>query len=162
MTIKEIRQQFYTFRNGIIADTLRKAGDPHRIIFGLNLPQITDIARLIGLDASLARELWADTSCREAQLLAPMIMPSDAIGQNDALKMIKECGFQPDVRIYRKKYAPRSVKDLQRWCNNRIIYRTTPNFWEYAPRSDGKTMKETYPKHYQEWIEYQKEKDSTF
>ena len=53
--------------------------------------QITDIARLIGLDASLARELWADTSCREAQLLAPMIMPSDAIGQNDALKMIKEC-----------------------------------------------------------------------
>lgn len=66
MTIKEIRQQFYTFRNGIIADTLRKAGDPHRIIFGLNLPQITDIARLIGLDASLARELWADTSCREA------------------------------------------------------------------------------------------------
>ena len=91
MTIKEIRQQFYTFRNGIIADTLRKAGYPHRIIFGLNLPQITDIARLIGLDASLARELWADTSCREAQLLAPMIMPSDAIGQNDALKMIKEC-----------------------------------------------------------------------
>ena len=59
------------------------------------------------------------------------------------VKMIKECGFQPDVRIYRKKYAPRSVKDLQRWCNNRYIYRSC-ELEDYVPRKDGKTFKELY------------------
>ena len=40
-----IKRRFFAMRNGIIADTLRKAGLDYRMIFGLNLPQITDIAR---------------------------------------------------------------------------------------------------------------------
>ena len=39
-----IKRRFFAMRNGIIADTLRKAGLDYRMIFGLNLPQITDIA----------------------------------------------------------------------------------------------------------------------
>ena len=59
------------------------------------------------------------------------------------LKTIKECGFQPDVRIYRKTTAPRVLRDLQRWCNNRFIYRSC-DFMDYVPRKDGKTIKELY------------------
>ena len=59
------------------------------------------------------------------------------------IKAIEDCGFSPDVRIYRKNTAPQITKDLQRWCNNRFIYRSTK--WEdYVPRSDGKTIKELY------------------
>lgn len=59
------------------------------------------------------------------------------------IKAIRDCGFSPDVRIYRKNSAPQITKDLQRWCNNRIIYRTTE--WEdYIPRADGKTIRELY------------------
>jgi hypothetical protein len=62
------------------------------------------------------------------------------------IKAIEDCGFSPDVRVYRKNTAPQITKDLQRWCNNRFIYRSTK--WEdYVPRSDGKTIKELYYSH---------------
>lgn len=65
---------------------------------------------------------------------------------------IQEIGLDPDIRIYRKNSLPQRhiLRDLQRWCNNRIIYRSQPNFWDYVPRSDGKTIKETYPYYYSE------------
>lgn len=59
------------------------------------------------------------------------------------IKLIEECGFVPDVRIYRKNTAPQITRDLQRWCNNRFLYNSTK--WEdYVPRKDGKTIKELY------------------
>ena len=61
------------------------------------------------------------------------------------IKMIQEAGFLPDVRIYRKESLPQRhiLKDLQRWCNNRFIYRSS-TFFDYVPRVDGKSMKELY------------------
>ncbi len=68
------------------------------------------------------------------------------------IKMIKSVNFTPDVRIYRKASLPKRhiLKDLQRWCNNRFLYQGIPNFWDYTPRKDGKTMRETYPEEYAE------------
>jgi hypothetical protein len=55
----------------------------------------------------------------------------------------RDCGFVPDIRIYRKSTAPQITRDLQRWCNNRTIYMSTK--WEdYVPRSDGKTIRDLY------------------
>lgn len=56
---------------------------------------------------------------------------------------IRDLGFQPDVRIYRKPTAPRVLRDLQRWCNNRFIFHSC-DFMDYVPRKDGKTIKELY------------------
>lgn len=58
-------------------------------------------------------------------------------------RKIKELGYLPDVRIYRKPTAPQILKDLQRWCNNRLIYRSC-DFMDYIPRKDGKTIKNLY------------------
>ena len=60
------------------------------------------------------------------------------------VKKIQEIGLDPDIRIYRKSTAPRITRDLQRWCNNRFLYRSC-EFFDYVPRSDGKTIKELYP-----------------
>ena len=60
------------------------------------------------------------------------------------VKKIQEIGLVPDIRIYRKNTAPRITRDLQRWCNNRFIYRSQPDFMQYIPRKDGKTIKELY------------------
>lgn len=60
---------------------------------------------------------------------------------------VAKLGYSPDVRIYRKNSAPKITRDLQRWANNRFVYRSC-NFWDYAPR--GTTMKETYEK---EWLQ---------
>lgn len=59
------------------------------------------------------------------------------------VKKVAELGYLPDVRIYRKPSAPQILKDLQRWCNNRIIYRSC-DFMDYKPRADCKTIKEIY------------------
>ena len=58
MELKDIKQQFFTYRNGMLADRLREAGDCHKVIFGLNLPQIVDIARMAGCNKALAEELF--------------------------------------------------------------------------------------------------------
>ena len=58
---------------------------------------------------------------------------------------IKEAGYSPDIRIYRKTSLPQRhiLRDLQRWCNNRVLYRTC-DFFDYIPRKDGKAIKEIY------------------
>lgn len=60
------------------------------------------------------------------------------------VRKLKELGLSPDVRIYRKNTAPQITKDLQRWCNNRFIYRSGVDFYDYIPRADGKTIREIY------------------
>lgn len=57
--------------------------------------------------------------------------------------IVEKAGFLPDIRIYRKETAPRVLRDLQRWCNNRKIYRSC-KFMDYVPRKDGKTVRQLY------------------
>lgn len=61
------------------------------------------------------------------------------------IQKIKEIGFAPDIRIYRKETLPKPhiLRDLQRWANNKFVYRSC-EFMDYVPRSDGKTIKELY------------------
>lgn len=90
--MREIKQQFMAYRNGVIADTLRQAGWPHKVIFGLNLPQLTEIARsLPSPDIDLALKLWADREVRESRLLAPFLLPRDL----DADRLLELCA---DIR----------------------------------------------------------------
>jgi hypothetical protein len=58
---------------------------------------------------------------------------------------IQKAGCIPDVRIYRKNSLPKRhiLRDLQRWCNNRLIYRTS-SFFDYVPRSEGLAIREIY------------------
>lgn len=61
------------------------------------------------------------------------------------IKKIEEVGFRPDVRIYRKNSLPKQhiLRDLQRWCNNRILYNSC-GFMDYVPRSGKRTIREIY------------------
>ena len=47
---------------------------------------------------------------------------------------LRDLGFDPDVRIYDKPHAPREVRRLQRWCNNRRIFKSEPDFYKYDPK----------------------------
>ena len=46
---------------------------------------------------------------------------------------LRDMGYNPYVMIYDKPNAPREVRLLQRWCNNRIIFRAQPDFYKYDP-----------------------------
>ena len=60
------------------------------------------------------------------------------------VRKLQELGLSPDVRVYRKNTAPQITRDLQRWCNNRFVYRSGVDFYDYTPRADGKTIREIY------------------
>lgn len=89
-TLRHIKQQFFALRNGVVADALRKSGDPHPIIFGLNLPQIKEIAAAVERSDELAEALWNDAKVRESQLLAPFIWNVDNLSFDMATAIIAQ------------------------------------------------------------------------
>ncbi len=105
MTIQEIKKEFFTFRNGFLADTLRKAGMPYAVIFGLNVPQLGDIARRVLGDSTdenrnaLARELWSDTKVRESRLLACWLFNPETLGIDEAKDMMDSVRTREEADI---------------------------------------------------------------
>ena len=47
---------------------------------------------------------------------------------------LRDMGFDPYVMIYDKPHASREIRLLQRWCNNKRIFKTTDRFEDYDPK----------------------------
>ena len=47
---------------------------------------------------------------------------------------LRDLGFDPYVMIYDKPHAPQEVRLLQRWCNNKKIFKKTSKFEDYDGR----------------------------
>lgn len=47
---------------------------------------------------------------------------------------LRDMGYDPYVMIFNKPNAPRETRLLQRWCNNRLIFRSQPDFSKYDPK----------------------------
>jgi 3-methyladenine DNA glycosylase AlkD len=87
-TVKAIKQEFFAYRNGILADRIRSAGDSHKMIFGLNIPQIQEIASRYSQNSKLANQLWNNTDSRECRLIAPLLFPIPAFTEIEACSWI--------------------------------------------------------------------------
>ena len=46
---------------------------------------------------------------------------------------LRDMGYDPYVMIYDKPHAPKEIRNLQRWCNNKIIFKTIKRFEDYDP-----------------------------
>lgn len=44
---------------------------------------------------------------------------------------LRDLGFDPYIMIYDKPNAPKEVKRLQRWCNNKFIFKSCKKFEDY-------------------------------
>lgn len=102
--LSEIRKEFFALRNGLIADTLRKGGLEQKYIFGLQLPQLKDIANRRRPEdpqksALLARKLWEDIQCREARLLACHLMPPELLGKEEMKDWAKGVNSREEADI---------------------------------------------------------------
>lgn len=47
---------------------------------------------------------------------------------------LKELHYDPYVMVYDKPHAPREIRLLQRWCNNKYIMQSCPRFYDYNPK----------------------------
>lgn len=92
--MQQVKRRFFAMRNGDLAEQMRQRGASYRINFGLNLPQISDIAKQILTDnpsvssaeqAALATRLWENRTTRESMLIAPMLYPADIMTRDTAM-----------------------------------------------------------------------------
>ena len=44
---------------------------------------------------------------------------------------LRDMGYDPYVMVYNKPNAPKEIKRLQRWCNNKIIFKSCKRFEDY-------------------------------
>ena len=49
---------------------------------------------------------------------------------------LRDLGYDPYVMVFNKTNAPRQILDLQRWVNNRFIFRKCPKLEDYKSRKD--------------------------
>lgn len=119
-SIKSIKHNFLAFRNGVVSDTLRKAGMPYKIIFGLQLPQISQIAREFGQNFELAEALWQDENVRESRLTACYIFPPEVVSKEKALALaesvqtVEEADILAFRLLKRLPFAKELADELQK------------------------------------------------
>lgn len=101
--LRDLRQRIYALRNGVIADVYRKAGDPHEVVMGLQLPQISGLAREVraaGADvAEIRRRLWSDRKMRETRLLACYLTDPERGDLGEAAAMAGDCMTQEEADV---------------------------------------------------------------
>ena len=143
--MQTVKRRFFAMRNGVIADVLRKGGSPFRIIFGLNLPQIADIAAEVGTDDALGEALWANSTTRESMLLAPMLMNRETFTCEHAREWIAgiPAAEVADILCHRllrfEPYAPALAEELaaseaemDRYVAVRLMFNLVSKFPERA------------------------------
>ena len=131
---KSIRKEFFAHRNGVVANALRHAGDPHQVIMGCQLADVIAIASRYEKSASLAQALWDDFQHRECRMAAPMLYPVEEFTMETAIEWCRsvESAEIADVLCHRLlrhlDYAPRlwetlreSQKKLVRYCGYRLL-----------------------------------------
>ena len=47
---------------------------------------------------------------------------------------LRDMGYDPYVMVYDKPHASQELRDLQRWCNNKIIFKSVKKFEDYNRR----------------------------
>lgn len=102
--MQAVKRRFFAMRNGDLAAQIARGGIAYRINFGLNLPQIRDIAAQIVEGTlpdhphapadeerrELARMLWQNATTRESRLIVPFILNAGDIDLNEARSMVNE------------------------------------------------------------------------
>ena len=75
-TVREIKGKLRLFMNGVLSQSLREKGLKYRLIFGVELPRLREIAAGYEPNHELAQALWKE-DIRECKILAAYLQPID-------------------------------------------------------------------------------------
>ena len=75
-TIREIKGKLRLFMNGVLSQSLREKGLKYRLIFGVELPRLKEIAAGYEQSHNLAQALWKE-DIRECKILAAYLQPTN-------------------------------------------------------------------------------------
>lgn len=74
--IRDIKAELRAAMNGVAAARIRQSGMPYKLVFGVEIPRLQDIAREFEPSHALAMRLWQE-NIRECRILATMLHPAD-------------------------------------------------------------------------------------
>lgn len=86
--VKQIKQSFRFYMNGVTAESLRKKGLNYKICWGVSLQHLQEMASEYGKHPILAEELWK-SEVRECKILAILTYPVNHFTQQVAETWIK-------------------------------------------------------------------------
>lgn len=126
--LKEIKHLFFTYRNGALAETLRRYGDPHKLIFGLDIPRIASIAGNFEPNFELACSLWADRDVRESRILATYLFPLETMEIDNVLELCADIRNQEEADMLAFRLLKRLpyAKELHEKLNTEKIRKDNP------------------------------------
>ena len=75
-SLNEIKSELRLYMNGPLAQSLRGRGLKYRLIFGVELPRLKEIAAKYERDHDLAQALWKE-DIRECRILAGYLQPTE-------------------------------------------------------------------------------------
>lgn len=76
-TVREIKGKLRLFMNGVLSQSLREKGLKYRLIFGVELPRLKEIASGYEPNHELAQALWKE-DIRECKILAAYLQPTES------------------------------------------------------------------------------------
>ncbi len=76
-TVRQIKAQLRLFMNGVLSQSLREKGIKYRLIFGVELPRLKEIAAGYEQNHDLAQALWKE-DIRECKILATYLQPAES------------------------------------------------------------------------------------
>ena len=93
-----------------------KMSESESVLRGLNLYKSISKKKLHGRHATVYTLVNKDTTMDENLY---------------RIYKLNEMGYEPYVMVYDKPNAPKEIIRLQRWCNNKWVFRKCPNFDDY-------------------------------
>ena len=88
--VKEIKQSFRLFMNGVASQSMRDKGLSYKINWGIPLTRLREMASRYEPSIALATALW-QSDVRECKLLAMMLMPADGCDETTAKQWMDDC-----------------------------------------------------------------------
>ena len=74
--VGEIKALLRPLMNGVLSQSLRERGLRYRLIYGIELPRLKELAATLDKSHSLAQALWKE-DIRECRILAGMLQPPE-------------------------------------------------------------------------------------
>ena len=97
--IRSIKNDFFAFRNGIVADSLRKLYPAATMIYGLTVPQFVELSKKYPHDFELADALWKDGKSRESRIFSFYLFPVNEIREDYVVKMLIEVMSREEAEL---------------------------------------------------------------
>ena len=85
--VKEIKQSFDSYKNGVTAQSMREKGISYHVNWGVALTDLQQLAQRYRPNAELAQSLWHE-NVRECKIMALLLMPPSAVDELTAHELL--------------------------------------------------------------------------